>query len=318
MMRPLSVEDTQAFDGFEVGSAPMTQIGASTDERVAAFHDAEDVERVPNLVIRPVHRAAVFMEGDPHPRPDGSGFPCDDELGGFTANRVKPHVFGEIQHAVHVFGIARPDDAVAHGVDALAHALGLEFGHRGWRHGVANLVGGTGFERLPRVEFDDVAAGFLGLGDGLKGAELPEVAGASRSRPWLARPAAAATEARRKGDHYLSVTLNTMPKRQIAKLKELGEEMKFRRHQSIKEQGAWLGTVLRGCYGYYAVPGNSKALANFRWELSRRWYRSLCRRSHRKRLNWSKMQLHISRWLPSPRIIHPYPEERFKTRHHSR
>ena len=111
---------------------------------------------------------------------------------------------------------------------------------------------------------------------------------------------------------WFRVLRRTVPKRQTAKLKELGEEMKVRRHQSIKEQGAWLGTVLRGYYGYYAVPGNSKALANFRWELSRRWYRSLCRRSHKKRLNWSKMQLHISRWLPSPRIVHPYPEERFK------
>ena len=88
---------------------------------------------------------------------------------------------------------------------------------------------------------------------------------------------------------WFHVLRRTIAKRQIAKLKELGEEMKIRRHESIKEQGAWLGAVLRGCYGYYAVPGNSKALCNFRWEVTQRWYRSLCRRSHKKRLNWSKM-----------------------------
>lgn len=107
------------------------------------------------------------------------------------------------------------------------------------------------------------------------------------------------------------VLRRTMAKRQIAKLKELGGEMKFHRHEPIKVQGAWLGTVLRGCYGYYAVPGNIESMQNFYWEVLRRWYRSLCRRSHNKRLNWSKMGLHASRWLPPPRNHHPHPEERF-------
>ena len=117
---------------------------------------------------------------------------------------------------------------------------------------------------------------------------------------------------------WFRVERRTLAKRQIAKLRELGEEMKVRCHEPIKVQGAWLGAVLRGYYGYHAVPGNSKVLANFRWEVTRRWYRSLCRRSHKKRLNWSKMSLHAGRWLPTPRIIHPYPEQRFAQRHHSR
>ena len=114
------------------------------------------------------------------------------------------------------------------------------------------------------------------------------------------------------------VLRHTMAKRQIAKLRELGESMKVRRHEPIKAQGAWLGAVLRGYYGYYAVPGNAEAMGCFHYEVSRRWYRSLCRRSHKKRLNWSKMYLHISRWLPRPRICHPHPEDRFDERHHSR
>ena len=109
-----------------------------------------------------------------------------------------------------------------------------------------------------------------------------------------------------------------MARRQNAKLKALGEEMRIRRHQSIKEQGAWLGAVLRGYYGYHAVPGNLRSVGCFHYEVSRRWYRSLCRRSHKKRLNWGKMQRHRQRWLPSPRVCHPYPDDRFDERHHSR
>jgi hypothetical protein len=63
--------------------------------------------------------------------------------------------------------------------------------------------------------------------------------------------------------------------------------------------------------------GNSRTLQSFHTEAARRWYRSLCRRSQKKRLNWSKMQLHLSRWLPRPLICHPYPEQRFHDRHHS-
>jgi RNA-directed DNA polymerase len=110
----------------------------------------------------------------------------------------------------------------------------------------------------------------------------------------------------------------TMAKRQIAKLIGLGEEMKVRRHEPIKVQGAWLGAVLRGYDGYHAVPGNLRSVKNFHWEVLRRWYRSLCRRSHKKRLDWNKMSLHASRWLPPPRNHHPHPEQRFFDAKHSR
>ena len=53
-----------------------------------------------------------------------------------------------------------------------------------------------------------------------------------------------------------------MAKRQTAKLKALGEELKIRRQQSIAQQGKWLGAVLRGYYGYHAVPGNLQSVGN--------------------------------------------------------
>jgi hypothetical protein len=34
----------------------------------------------------------------------------------------------------------------------------------------------------------------------------------------------------------------------------------------------------------------------------------LLRRSQRNRLNWERMDRLINRWLPNPRIWHPYPD----------
>ena len=57
-------------------------------------------------------------------------------------------------------------------MNTLSQALGLEFGHCRFRHGVADLVRGAGLEDLARIEFDHVAARFLGLGNGLEGSEF--------------------------------------------------------------------------------------------------------------------------------------------------
>ena len=47
--------------------------------------------------------------------------------------------------------------------------------------------------------------------------------------------------------------------------------MARRMHQPIPEQGRWLASVLRGHYGYYAVPDNIEALRAFREGLIRHW-----------------------------------------------
>ncbi|MCW0217988.1 MAG: hypothetical protein OJI67_06670 [Prosthecobacter sp.] len=100
-------------------------------------------------------------------------------------------------------------------------------------------------------------------------------------------------------------------KSEQAIVKAIAQELRYRREQPIAEQGQWLQSVLRGIYGYHAVPGNLRALGSLRLEVTKRWYRSLCRRSHKKRLDWRKMNLHVSRWLPPPKIQHPWSEERF-------
>ena len=71
------------------------------------------------------------------------------------------------------------------------------------------------------------------------------------------------------------------------KLKEVKDQLKRRRHQPLPVQGAWLASVVRGHAAYYAVPGNTRAIAGFRTQVTRHWYKALRRRSQRTRLNWA-------------------------------
>ena len=50
-------------------------------------------------------------------------------------------------------------------------------------------------------------------------------------------------------------------KRLRAKLKQVKDELKRRRHLPVPEQGQWLASVVRGHLAYYAVPGNTDAIA---------------------------------------------------------
>jgi len=103
----------------------------------------------------------------------------------------------------------------------------------------------------------------------------------------------------------------TDSKRVRAKLLAVKSEMARRMHQPVPEQGRWLARVLQGHYNYYAVPDNIEALRAFRERLIRHWLRSLRRRSQRSRLTWQRMGRLADRWLPQPRILHPWPEQRF-------
>jgi RNA-directed DNA polymerase len=103
----------------------------------------------------------------------------------------------------------------------------------------------------------------------------------------------------------------TISKRMRAKLREVKDELKRRRHQPIPEQGQWLGSVVRGHLAYYAVPGNIDAIAGFRAQVSRHWCKALRRRSQRTRLDWERMARLVKRWLPSARVLHPFPGKRF-------
>lgn len=114
---------------------------------------------------------------------------------------------------------------------------------------------------------------------------------------------------RTRNGKYKVVRL-TMKKRMRAKLKALKAEIRRRMHLPVPEVGEWLAKVLNGYYQHYAVPGNSDRLWAFRFHVGRLWHRALRRRSQRTRLNWDRMARIIARWLPHPRILHPYPSQR--------
>ena len=103
--------------------------------------------------------------------------------------------------------------------------------------------------------------------------------------------------------------------RMKAKLKEVGGQLRQRMHQPIPEQGRWLGQVVAGYYAYHAVPTNWAALAAFRYEVIRRWRWTLGRRSEKGALIWERMKRLADDWLPQPRILHPWPEQRFAVKH---
>jgi len=106
----------------------------------------------------------------------------------------------------------------------------------------------------------------------------------------------------------------TISKRMRAKLSEINISLKQRRHQPIPVQGQWLASVVRGHLAYYAVPGNTDAVAAFRTQVGRLWFKALRRRSQRNRLNWTRMGRLVTRWLPAARVMHPFPEVRFDVR----
>jgi RNA-directed DNA polymerase len=106
----------------------------------------------------------------------------------------------------------------------------------------------------------------------------------------------------------------TISNRMRAKLREVGDQLKRRRHQPIPEQGRWLAAVVRGHVTYYAVPGNTDAVRAFRDQVARHWYQALRRRSQRRRINRERMGRISRRWLPRARVMHPFPQVRFAAR----
>jgi group II intron reverse transcriptase/maturase len=106
----------------------------------------------------------------------------------------------------------------------------------------------------------------------------------------------------------------TISRRLRAKLREVNDQLKRRRHQPIPVQGQWLRSVVQGHLAYYAVPGNLDAVSAFRFQVTRHWLKALRRRSQRTRITWARMNRIATRWLPKVRATHPFPEVRFAAR----
>jgi group II intron reverse transcriptase/maturase len=107
----------------------------------------------------------------------------------------------------------------------------------------------------------------------------------------------------------------TAKKRMVAKLRAIKAELRCRMHESVAVVGEWLQKVVLGYYRYHAVPGNTDRLCVFGQRLRRLWRLTLSRRSQTGMLPWDRLKPIFNRWIPSPRVLHPYPSVRFTATH---
>ena len=103
--------------------------------------------------------------------------------------------------------------------------------------------------------------------------------------------------------------------RMRTKLQGIKAELRRRMHQGIPEQGKWLGAVVRGYMNYHAVPTNSRSIVAFGYHVKNLWRRTLRRRSQKDRLTFDRMDKIAAAYLPTPRILHPWPSTRFSVKH---
>jgi len=103
----------------------------------------------------------------------------------------------------------------------------------------------------------------------------------------------------------------------VAKLKAIKAELRRRMHDRMAEVGAWLRKVVLGYYQYHAVPGNTMQLRIFKLCVCRLWQSVLVRRSQRAQMRWERFTPVLNRWIPPPRVLHPYPDARFYATHPS-
>ncbi len=87
-------------------------------------------------------------------------------------------------------------------------------------------------------------------------------------------------------------------------------ELRRRMTRPLPGQDAYLCTVLRGHARYYDMPGNCPARTGSRSPPRWQRRRTLRRRGNRHVASWSSLRRHLDRWLPPPRICHPWPSQR--------
>jgi RNA-directed DNA polymerase len=118
---------------------------------------------------------------------------------------------------------------------------------------------------------------------------------------------------RRRGGFLLK--RKTRRDRLRARLRVVADELRRRRHQPTDEQGKWLQRVVKGFFAYHAVPTNADALRSFRYYVVAIWHRVLRTRGQKDRTTWARMKTLAERFLPKPRILHPWPIQRFAVTH---
>ena len=103
--------------------------------------------------------------------------------------------------------------------------------------------------------------------------------------------------------------------RMRAKLQSIKTDLRRKMHDTLNAQGRWLRAVMVGYFNYHAVPTNIASLAAFRRLVLILWQRTLRRRSQRDRTTFASLGKVADKWLPRPKILHPWPHQRFGVKH---
>ncbi|MDP6493939.1 MAG: group II intron reverse transcriptase/maturase [Dehalococcoidia bacterium] len=86
-------------------------------------------------------------------------------------------------------------------------------------------------------------------------------------------------------------------------IRNIYEWCRSHRHLPIPVQHAALVRRIQGHFNYFGVNGNSRSLSLVKYHAERAWYKWLCRRSQRGRLNWERFEDLLRDFpLPQPRI----------------
>lgn len=101
------------------------------------------------------------------------------------------------------------------------------------------------------------------------------------------------------------VMRQTAGPRLVRALKSIATWLRENLHLGVPDQHTSLTAKLAGHYGYYGITGNYRALARFRYRVSRLWHWALNRRSQNAAMNWEKFnRLLVRHPLPPARVVH--------------
>jgi RNA-directed DNA polymerase len=117
-----------------------------------------------------------------------------------------------------------------------------------------------------------------------------------------------------KKAHFM-VLRKTSGKRMRAKLRQIKRQLLARKHEPVRQTGEWLRSVVQGYFNYHAVPGNGRRMGMFREQVARYWRLALRRRGQKSRMTWARFRPLAQRWIPVPRVLHPFPRQRFDAIH---
>ncbi len=108
------------------------------------------------------------------------------------------------------------------------------------------------------------------------------------------------------------VKRTTSTQKMTEKLKEVLQQLFKIRNTDVYAQGDWLKRVVQGHNNYYALPGNLKAINAFHSEICLTWLKALRRRGQRHPITWKRLTNLIKLFIPSAKVLHPYPNMRLR------